>query len=218
MAAMSELENDLLSVMDLADVTQSPLATKLIACRRIDDQRCFLYIQNNKGDITKSIYLIPLTLSHKIIIEMIPPKEHLRQDHKIKFHSCYLLQSIAKPRRTYFGYTVNPFRRLRQHNGEITGGAKHTRGSRPWRLICYITGFHTKVEGLQFEWRLHHPIRKGSGLKGRIRILTETSSLNKWTPKAPDSAERPLTVWWLQPGLQLPYSCTNLKEEFLKNE
>jgi len=36
--------------------------------------------------------------------------------------------------RTYVGATTDPKRRLRQHNGEIKGGAKATRGFRPWRM------------------------------------------------------------------------------------
>ncbi len=36
--------------------------------------------------------------------------------------------------RTYVGITTDPERRLTQHNGEAPGGAKSTRGGRPWRL------------------------------------------------------------------------------------
>lgn len=47
------------------------------------------------------------------------------------FVGTYLLNSLnpAKKGRTYVGFTVNPERRLRQHNGEITAGAK----AREWR-------------------------------------------------------------------------------------
>ena len=43
-----------------------------------------------------------------------------------KFFGCYLLTSLA-PKfllHTYIGFTVNPQRRIRQHNGEISNGAK----------------------------------------------------------------------------------------------
>ena len=47
----------------------------------------------------------------------------------------YILSEIGG-NRTYIGYTVNLQRRLRQHNGEIVGGAKATRG-RKWEFAGY---------------------------------------------------------------------------------
>jgi predicted GIY-YIG superfamily endonuclease len=35
---------------------------------------------------------------------------------------------------TYVGSTVDPKRRVRQHNGQQPGGAARTRAGRPWRL------------------------------------------------------------------------------------
>ena len=35
----------------------------------------------------------------------------------------------------YTGVTTNPKRRLRQHNGELVGGAHYTRGRRPVTLL-----------------------------------------------------------------------------------
>ena len=39
-------------------------------------------------------------------------------------------------------------RRLRQHNGELAGGAKAARGGRPWSLVCTVRGFGTRSEGI----------------------------------------------------------------------
>ncbi|MEC7518610.1 MAG: GIY-YIG nuclease family protein [Myxococcota bacterium] len=36
--------------------------------------------------------------------------------------------------RTYVGITTDVERRLRQHNGELAGGARSTRAGRPWSV------------------------------------------------------------------------------------
>lgn len=65
----------------------------------------------------------------------------------------YLILSNDK-RRTYMGATANITRRLRQHNGELAGGAKSTRGGRPWSLVCTMRGLSSRSEAQQIEWRL----------------------------------------------------------------
>ena len=69
----------------------------------------------------------------------------------------YLLRSLAAPGKTYIGYTNHPNRRLRQHNGELKGGARKTRFSRPWTMVLFVHGFSSKIEALQFEWAWQHP-------------------------------------------------------------
>jgi predicted GIY-YIG superfamily endonuclease len=63
----------------------------------------------------------------------------------------YLI-STADNKHTYIGATNNPNRRLKQHNGESSGGARSTAG-RSWRRIALVSGFNDKIEALQFEWR-----------------------------------------------------------------
>ena len=69
--------------------------------------------------------------------------------------------NLTKPHYTkyYIGYTNNLHRRIRQHNKEITGGAKATKGYK-WWYIGIITNFRDKIEGLQIEWRLKYSTKQ----------------------------------------------------------
>ena len=49
-------------------------------------------------------------------------------------------------------------RRIRQHNGEIKGGAKSTRGGN-WTYLFHCEGFESWRQALSFEWHLKH-VRK----------------------------------------------------------
>ena len=86
----------------------------------------------------------------------IQRKTTARADH---FH-CYLLrsQNPKHPYKTYVGFTVDPSRRLRQHNGDLKhGGAWRTkRAGRPWEFVVILHGFPTQKMALQFEWAWQH--------------------------------------------------------------
>lgn len=46
-------------------------------------------------------------------------------------------------------FTVNPKRRIKQHNGEMTSGAFRTKSKRPWEMALCIYGFPTNTAALQ---------------------------------------------------------------------
>lgn len=71
---------------------------------------------------------------------------------------CYLIRSLDldHPFKTYIGFTTNPERRLRQHNGELVRGARRTKSGRPWKYVAIIDGFLDKVTAMQFEWAWQH--------------------------------------------------------------
>lgn len=81
-------------------------------------------------------------------------KEKRTIERTIEGMYVYCLATVETPLRTYIGATVDLERRLRQHNGELKGGARRT-SARPggWYRVCYVSGFKTWQEALQFEWR-----------------------------------------------------------------
>lgn len=84
---------------------------------------------------------------------------------------CYLL-AAQNSNKTYVGATVDPDRRLRQHNGQIGGGAKATRGN-TWQRVVLVAGFPDERAALQFEWAWKWRTRqlKAKGVKGRLEAL-----------------------------------------------
>jgi predicted GIY-YIG superfamily endonuclease len=82
---------------------------------------------------------------------------------------CYLL--VSDTGQTYIGATVNPDRRVRQHNGELVGGARRTKGGH-WSRALLVSGFPDERAALQFEWAWKFRSRKrGSGLANRVKGL-----------------------------------------------
>ncbi|CAK9055053.1 unnamed protein product [Durusdinium trenchii] len=116
---------------------------------------------------------------------------------------CYLLASVTR-RRAYTGITTDLSRRLRQHNGELRGGAKATRAGGPWQVVCVVQGFPSKVDACQFEWRAKRQIAVQSkklipmqgGLERRCANLLRVLCLDRWTKESRPAAEMPLQVTW----------------------
>jgi predicted GIY-YIG superfamily endonuclease len=104
---------------------------------------------------------------------------------------CYLLVSTTG--QTYIGATVDPDRRLRQHNKELVGGARRTATAvvmgEVWRRMCKVSGFPDKHAALQFEWRWKRLSCKKmySGItpvERRIGALYELIGLERPTSRA----------------------------------
>ena len=113
----------------------------------------------------------------------------------------YLLQS-SDEKHTYVGSTIDVFRRLKQHNNLLSGGARSTTSkvvskNIVWKLVCYVKNFPTWNCALRFEWRLKQLTRqlywvnKTSPLEKRRMALEELMSLEKSTTNAIPFEEYP---------------------------
>ena len=106
----------------------------------------------------------------------------------------YYVYWIQSGPRAYIGATVDPKKRLRQHNGEIVGGAARTRNRGPWHFHCVISGFRTWKEALQYEWAAKYYTRRARGISARTLAIEELNRRERWTSNSPLASEVPLTL------------------------
>ncbi|KAH8393844.1 hypothetical protein KR215_002260, partial [Drosophila sulfurigaster] len=127
------------------------------------------------------------------------------------FYGVYLLCSQSLEQRyhgkCYVGFTVNPKRRIRQHNrGCDFGGARKTSKKGPWQMVMIVHGFPNNIAALQFEWAWQQPTlstrlkifpelkrkqSKESHFEYNFRILNRMLNVGPWH-------RLPLTVRWLE--------------------
>jgi putative endonuclease len=101
----------------------------------------------------------------------------------------YLLYNTSN-NNTYIGITNNQIRRLRQHNGELVGGAKYTKmkkGTGSWEFYGWVCSLGDipleKIRSLKLEYRVKYLSRKSKGtpiekrLKAINQILEENQDL-----------------------------------------
>jgi len=145
---------------------------------------------------------------------------------------CYILKNkIDKYKNyTYNGATNNFKRRIRQHNGELVGGAKYTKGKGIWEPYCIITGFEDKIATLQAEWRIkrvegRRRSRKYCRPDGRIKGLNQILKLEKFTSKCKKNiCQQNLTIYinedFKQYLIDIPNNIKvlNLKEFFYTSD
>lgn len=100
---------------------------------------------------------------------------------------CYIIANEFG--KTYNGYTNNIKKRIRQHNREISGGAKETKNGK-WHYLAILTGFADNHEALSCEWKIKHPTNKKRrpikycSVNGRILSLNLVLGLDVWTSKS----------------------------------
>lgn len=150
--------------------------------------------ENGFGDLTyEGTILCSICLNAKNI-----------QEKESKPWYCYITRSHKNKYKnwTYNGKTNDPKRRLRQHNGEIVGGAKQTAKTRPNEMFCLIKGFESNVEAMQAEWRIRKPDKKKRkkaefrGPEGRIRGLNFIFEDQQFTSNSQRKLkDMPLTMW-----------------------
>ncbi|TVU26974.1 hypothetical protein EJB05_29552 [Eragrostis curvula] len=126
-----------------------------------------------------------------------PPTEAAKE--KAASPWCVYLIASSRISRTYVGVTTDFPRRLRQHNGELKGGAKASCAGRPWTLACLVEGFVNRSEACEFESKWKNISRKMArkrsepGIESvlqhreaaltRVETLMDCSHLNiKWRP------------------------------------
>ena len=116
---------------------------------------------------------------------------------------CLYMLTNPTQRRTYVGITVDFNRRLRQHNGELKGGARATRGQGPWRPVFRVEGL-PRTFAHQLEWAVHRlgRRRRPKGLnavaKRFYHVFGVVLSRDKVTRKAVPTKDVPYTVWYAE--------------------
>ena len=109
----------------------------------------------------------------------------------------YLVYILKSCTYSYVGMTNDFFRRWRQHNKEIKGGAKYTSKRNDWYPICIIDGFNSMKEACQCEWAIKHcrSITHHNGPTKRILNLNKLLTQKQWTSKSPQIKDQSLIIY-----------------------
>lgn len=130
---------------------------------------------------------------------------------------CYIIKNNDN-NRTYIGYTINPLRRLEQHNGFIKGGARATSSCSSWEFLAIITSNDEKFEkhlALSIEWNLKNPLGKRKRDPSYNGVIGKIKSINTVLPRY----QMNFIIYILEEhkdNLYSPYFTVHSLEEFLK--
>ena len=95
----------------------------------------------------------------------------------------YLVYILKSDNYSYIGMTNDFFRRWKQHNRILKGGARYTSKREYWTPVCIIDGFKTKCEAMQCEWKL----KRVSGVRNRVlNLIKIIKNDKKWTKNSPN--------------------------------
>lgn len=104
----------------------------------------------------------------------------------------YLVYILKSDNYTYIGMTNDFFKRWKQHNKILKGGAKATSKRDNWSPICIIDGFSSLKEACQCEWKL----KRVKGHKKRVQnVYHHLVNVDKWTSNSPLIKEQSLTIY-----------------------
>ncbi|UNI18528.1 Slx4p interacting protein [Purpureocillium takamizusanense] len=101
-------------------------------------------------------------------------------------YTVYVLRSTVRHASLYIGSTPNPPRRLKQHNGDVKGGAARTSRHtlRPWEMIVLVSGFPSMIAALKFEWALTNP-HLSLHIPDESRLAVSTQRKKNGMPRRP---------------------------------
>ena len=104
-----------------------------------------------------------------------------------------LVYIIQSGNLSYIGMTNDFFKRWKQHNNILKGGAKYTsRYGDSWTPLCIIDGFQTKSEAMQCEWKL----KRVKGYHNRLKnVASLLQNAKQWTSKSPLIQSQNLNVY-----------------------
>lgn len=105
----------------------------------------------------------------------------------------YWIQSKSR-NMTYIGATVDPTRRLREHNSQKKGGSRRTFKKGPWSYYCIISGFRTWKESLQYEFMLKLHMKRCRSIATKVGALNRLNAKERWSSNSPLASDIPLVT------------------------